>query len=167
MCKHQLNAVSGKWPLVVQGSKKSLKVGFNCSVSVSGKDLQIRNIYSRCLSSNDVYTVAFSETYSHIVEALRHIHNDDTEKGDTKRQAQDVLQKMDELEFVFMLPLWTALLKQFHKVSNTLLSTQILLTTCTNLYSSLLQFVSGWRENFDEIEKHAKAVLPDAEYKMT
>jgi len=39
--KQQLNAVSGKWPLLAQGSKKSLKVGFNCSASVSGKDLQI------------------------------------------------------------------------------------------------------------------------------
>jgi len=57
------------------------------------------------------------------------------------------------------------LLKQFHKVSNALQTTQILLTTCTNLHSSLLQFVCGIRENFDEIEKQAKAVLPDVEHK--
>jgi len=167
MYKQQLNAVSGKWPLVVQGGQKSLKVGFNCSVNVSGKYLQIRSIYFRCLTSNDVYTATISETYSHIFEALSHIHNDDTEKGNTRRQAQDLLQKMDELEFVFMLHLWTALLKQFHKVSNALQSTQILLTTCRNLYSSLLQFVSGLRENFDEIDKHAKAVLPDVEQRSS
>jgi len=39
------------------------------------------------------------------------------------------------------------------------------LTTSTNLCSSLLQFVSAIRENFDEIAKQAKAVLPDVEYK--
>ena len=110
-------------------------------------------------------TPAISETYSHIVEALSHIHNDDTKKGDTRRQSQDLLQKMDEFEFAFMLHLWTALLKQFHKVSSALQSTHILLTICTNPYSSLLQFVSGLRENFDETEKQAKAVLPDVEYK--
>jgi len=33
----------------VQGSQKSLKVGFNCSASVSGKDLQIWSIYFKCL----------------------------------------------------------------------------------------------------------------------
>jgi len=39
--KQQLNAASGKCPLVVQASQKSLEVYFNCSASVSGKDLQI------------------------------------------------------------------------------------------------------------------------------
>jgi len=39
--KQELNAVSGKWPLVVQGSQNSLKVGFNCSDSVNRNDLQI------------------------------------------------------------------------------------------------------------------------------
>ena len=36
---------------------------------------------------------AISESYLHIVEAPRHIHNDDAEKGDTGRQAQDLQQK--------------------------------------------------------------------------
>jgi len=57
------------------------------------------------VTSNDVYIVTISEAYFHIVEALIHVHNDDTEKGDTRRQAQDLLQKMDEFEFVFMLRL--------------------------------------------------------------
>ena len=110
-------------------------------------------------------TTAISESYADIVEALSHIHDDDTEKGDTRRQAQNLLQKMEEFEFVFMLHLWTGLLEQFHKVSNALQSTQISLTTCANLYSSLLQFVSSTREIFDEIEEQAKTTLPDVEYR--
>jgi len=63
-----------------------------------------------------------------ILTLLKHssnIYNDDTEKGGTKRQAQDLLQKIDEFEFAFMLRLWTALFKQFYTVSNALQSTRL------------------------------------------
>ncbi|CAI9716392.1 Hypothetical predicted protein [Octopus vulgaris] len=56
-----------------------------------------------------------SESYAHIFEELSHIHDDDTGKGDTRRQAQNLLQKMEEFVFVYMFHLWTGLLQQFHK----------------------------------------------------
>ena len=102
-------------------SQKSLKVGFNCSARVSGKDLQIWNIYFRCLTSNDVYTVTISvsETYFHIVEAhSQWWHRKEWYKTTSSRP----FAKNGWIEFVFMLRLWTPLLKQFLEVSNALQS---------------------------------------------
>uniref|UniRef100_A0A0L8GPF7 DUF4371 domain-containing protein n=1 Tax=Octopus bimaculoides TaxID=37653 RepID=A0A0L8GPF7_OCTBM len=38
-------------------------------------------------------TTAISASYAHIVGALSHVHDDDTEMVDTRRQAQNILQK--------------------------------------------------------------------------
>lgn len=69
-----------------------------------------------------------------IVGALNHIHN--VEMCDTRRQAHNLLLKIEEFEFMFMLHLRTGFLGQFHKVSNTL---QILV----RYIQFLLQFVSS------------------------
>ena len=65
-------------------------------------------------------TSAVKDSYPQLIEALQSIQDDDTnEKGDTRRQAVNLQQKMEELESVFMLHLWTILLERFHKVSKT------------------------------------------------
>ena len=110
-------------------------------------------------------TTAACENFAFITEALTHIYDDNNEKGDTRLQARNLLQKLEELEFVFMLHLWTGLLQQFQKVSTALQSAEISLATCANLYSALEQFLSTERKNFDEIEKNAKTILPGVEYK--
>ena len=110
-------------------------------------------------------TTAVCENFAYITEALTHICDDNNEKGDTRLHARNLLQKLEELEFVFMLHLWTGLLQQFHKVSTALQSAEISLTTCANLYSALEQFLSTERKNFDKIEKKAKTALLGVEYK--
>lgn len=110
---------------------------------------------------------AIEEHYGSLIEALNYLHSNESEKGDTRIQAGSLLAKMEELEFVIMLCLWTRLLQEFHKVSKTLQDPQITLCTCKNLYSSLSEFVMNVREDFDEIEEEAKSKLPDVEYKCT
>ena len=108
---------------------------------------------------------AVCENFAYITEALTHIYDDNNEKGDTRLQARNLLQKLEELKFVFILHFWTGLLQQFHTVSTALQSAEISLTTCANLYSALEQFSSTERKIFDEIEKKAKTTLPGVEYK--
>lgn len=72
-----------------------------------------------------------SENYAHFVETLSHNNDNDTEKSNTRRHVQNLLQKMEEFVFLFMIHLWTGLLDKFHEVSNALQSEQISVTTYT------------------------------------
>ena len=108
--------------------------------------------------------LAIKENYSSITEALDDLHTNVNEKGDTRRQAGNLLEKMEELEFVFLLIFWSLLLEEFHKTSVALQDSHITLNTCANLYNSLAKFVQGTREQFSDIEKSAKEKLPDVEY---
>nr|XP_028571626.1 uncharacterized protein LOC114589432 [Podarcis muralis] len=53
-------------------------------------------------------TEAVLESYSDITDALSHLYSDVNGKGETRLQANNLLQKTEELESVFMLPFWTA-----------------------------------------------------------
>ena len=83
-------------------------------------------------------TEAILESYSAITNALSHLDSDVSEKGDTRLHANKLLQKMEKLEFVFMLHFWTRVLGHFHRVSKALQKSQLLLSTCAQLYNSLI-----------------------------
>ena len=110
-------------------------------------------------------TEAILESYSAITNALCHLHSDVTEKGDTRLHANNIFQKMEKLEFVFMLHFWTSVLGRFHKVSKAIQKSELTLSTCVQLYNSLLDFLREIRDRFDEFDQQAKATLPDIDYK--
>ena len=62
-------------------------------------------------------TEAILESYSAITNALSHFHCDAREKSDTRLHANNFLQKMEKLEFVFMLHFWTRVLSRFHRLA--------------------------------------------------
>ncbi|XP_013780077.1 uncharacterized protein LOC106464480 [Limulus polyphemus] len=80
-------------------------------------------------------TEAILESYRAVIDALSHLYSDVNEKDDTRLQANNLLQKMEELEFVFVLYFWTRVLRHFHKL------------------------------DFDELEQQAKATLPNVNYR--
>jgi hypothetical protein len=61
---------------------------------------------------------AKEEHYGSLIEALNYFHSNESEKGDTRIQAGSILAKIEELKLVILLCLWTRLLQEFHKVSN-------------------------------------------------
>ena len=77
-------------------------------------------------------TSAIKDSYPQLIKALQSIQDDTNEKGDTRRQAGVLQQKMEELEFVFMLHLWTIRFERFQKVSKTLQNPEVTLNTCAN-----------------------------------
>ena len=107
-------------------------------------------------------TEAILESYSAITNALSHLHSDVSEKGDTRLHANNLLQKMEKLEFVFMLQFWSRVLGRFHRVSKALQKSELLLSTCAELYSSLADFLSEIRDEFDQ---QAKVTLPNINYR--
>ena len=48
-----------------------------------------------------------------ILEALECVAEDQSQKGDTRREANNIANKMQELEFVFMLNFWDEILQNF------------------------------------------------------
>ncbi|GBP77371.1 Zinc finger MYM-type protein 1 [Eumeta japonica] len=88
-------------------------------------------------------TSAISQTYNKIIDALDVISVDDMQKGETRREAANLSNKLQELEFVLMLVMWDEILQTFRKVSKKL------------------------RCEFDSLEARAKEKLPDVEYKDT
>lgn len=112
-------------------------------------------------------TSAISQTYNKIIDALDVISVDDMQKGETRREAANLSNKLQELEFVLMLVMWDEILQTFRKVSKVLQDPEVTLETCANLYKSLVDFLEKLRCDFDSLEARAKEKLPDVEYKDT
>ena len=112
-------------------------------------------------------TRAVLDSYDEIISALHQLHTDTTEKGETRNQAINILNKMEELEFMVMLYLWSYLLDEFHKTSQSLQDPKISLDVCRKLYASLSDFVKSSRDSFDHFEEQAKEKLPDVDYKKS
>ena len=112
-------------------------------------------------------TKAILNSYSNILDALDCIANDDTKKGEARKEAESIANKMHELEFAFMLNFWGEILQNFHRVSQYLQSEDVNLQTCANLYESLSNQLSASRNEFDKYETFAREILPDVNYKMT
>ena len=58
-----------------------------------------------------------------------------------------------------MLYLWSYLLDEFHKTSQSVQDPQISLEICRKLYASLADFVKGSRDMFDHFEKKSKGKI--------
>ena len=60
-------------------------------------------------------TGAILESFSEIVDALDSVAEDQSQKGETVREAASIAGKMQELEFVLMLVVWHEMLQKFHE----------------------------------------------------
>lgn len=65
------------------------------------------------------------DSYDAIISALHQLHIDTTKKDETRNQAINILNKIEEFEFMVMLYLWSNLLNEFHKTSQLLQDQQI------------------------------------------
>lgn len=117
--------------------------------------------------AHSMATSAILDSYDGIISALHQLYIDTAEKGETRNQAINILNKMEELEFMFMLYLWSYLLDEFHKTSQSLQDPRISLDVCRKLYASLSDFVKNSRDMFDHFEKKSKEKLPDVDYKKS
>ena len=62
-------------------------------------------------------TAAILKYFLKILETLDCIAKDQSQKGDSRREANNIANMMQELEFLFMLNFWNEFLKNFHNVS--------------------------------------------------
>lgn len=86
--------------------------------------------------------------------------------GEEKREAHNILKKMEELEFGFMLLFWHDILERFNMVSKSLQSPATSLQTCSNMYASLVGFLENCTPLFDIYEQKAKELVNTNEYRQ-
>ena len=104
------------------------------------------------------------QSYSKILDALESIAEDHSQKGETILEAENIGNKMQELEFVFMLVMWNEILQHFHRTSQALQHKELDLKTCENLYQSLADHLHTLRNDFEKFENISKNMLPDVDY---
>ncbi|KAL4085418.1 hypothetical protein QTP88_027277 [Uroleucon formosanum] len=105
--------------------------------------------------------------YNQIKNTLEDIIKDHIQKQETRNEASSILNKLDSLDFAFMICLWTPILKCFNATSVTLQSTNIDLSTVTKLYESLESYIKNIRNNFDYYLLEAQKMSGKTHFKST
>ena len=83
---------------------------------------------------------AILKSYPQTTEALEYLQEDYSQKGDTRREAENIANEMQELEFAFMPTLWEEIWQDSHRVSQTPQNEHVNLKSCADLYSSLSDY---------------------------
>lgn len=68
--------------------------------------------------AHSIATSEIFDSYDGIISALHQLHMDTTAKGKTRNPAINILNKMEDFEFMVMLYLWSYMLDEFHKTVN-------------------------------------------------
>ncbi len=110
-------------------------------------------------------TAAILKSFLKILEALECIAEEQSQKEDTRREANNIENKMQELEFIFMLNFWDEILQNFHRVSKVLKNEDANLKTCADQYGSLADQLCTSQDEFERCEAATKEMLPDVDYK--
>ena len=110
-------------------------------------------------------TAAILKSFLKNLEALDCIAEDQLQKGDTRREANNIANKMQELEFIFILNFWNEILQNFSRVSRVLHNEDVNLKTCADRYGSLADQLCTSRVEFERYEAATKEMLPDVDYK--
>ncbi|KAF0694297.1 zinc finger MYM-type protein 1-like, partial [Aphis craccivora] len=94
--------------------------------------------------------------YKEILEVLKILSEDITQTPSTRNEANSIRKKLEKLEFVFMLNVWTPILQRFDATNKTLQSKDINLSIVVSLYESLELYVQDYRKLFDNILNKSK-----------
>lgn len=78
---------------------------------------RLKKLCSTRWSSKHDVCIALLCGYGKIKDALVTISNDDLQKKETKHETLSILNKISTLEFVFMICMWTPILKRFNATS--------------------------------------------------
>ena len=131
-----------------------------------GQKPVVKSLSDTRWEAHAVATNAILDSYCEIVDALESIADDSSQKGETVREAENIVGKIQEFEFVLMLVIWNEILRHFNNTSKALQSAKTHLAVCARLYQSLADYLVTIRNEFDRFEKLAQVILPEGEYKQ-
>ncbi|XP_060846412.1 zinc finger MYM-type protein 1-like [Rhopalosiphum padi] len=120
--------------------------------------VKIKKLCSTRWSSRYDVCKAMYNGYAQVLSALNTICDDEGQKKDTRHEARSIKNKIESLNFCFMICMWTPILQRFNATSISLQSIDIDLATVVTLYESLEKYVEDFRERFDVYIQQAKTM---------
>jgi len=115
----------------------------------------LKNLCPTRWSSRYFVCKSIKNGYKKIVVALQNISEDVSQGPATRHEALALFKKMKNLEFTFMLVLWTPILERFNMTSKSLQCVDMDLSSVVKLYTSLELYICELRNNFETILNEA------------
>lgn len=106
---------------------------------------------------------AIASSFHKNLDTLNRLSDDQLKKGDTGKEAKNVVNKMYEPEILLMLIFWIETLEKFYRASQFPQSENVILQACADLYSILADQLHTSTDQFERFESFAKDVLPNVE----
>ena len=105
--------------------------------------------------------------YLEFMEALEQLQEYYSQKGGTRREAENIANKMHELEFASMLIFFEKIMKHVHSVSQALQNEHANLKSCADLNSLLADHFHASRNESKRFEEAVKEIISGVDYKAT
>ena len=138
-------------------STKRWKVLTDCLAVGNQRGLTVKSLSeTRWSASYDAITALMSG-YDKIYEALVTLVRDDSQKPETKVEAQGLTKSIQTLETSLITVIWQTTLERFHKTTIILQGENMDLNNATALLKGLVVFVQSLRTQFDIFEQRAKS----------
>lgn len=118
----------------------------------------LKNLCPTRWSSRYFVCKSIKNGYNGIVVALKNISEDVSQRPATRYEALALFKKIKNLEFTFMLVLWTPVLERFNMTSKSVQSVNIDLSSVVKLYESLKLYICELRNNFETILNEAISI---------
>lgn len=110
-------------------------------------------------------TKALRLGYSEIKTALVRISQDTADRPETRQEADGLVRKMEQLEFGILTECWAVIMDRFYRTSTALQSADLDLNVAVDLIKSLIDYVTGLREEFDVFEQRGRLLAVNSDYK--
>ena len=95
---------------------------------------------------------ALRKGYQAILQALKEMCNDNDEKYQSKETARGFVSSIEKLETGILLQVWPCIMERFHKTSQTLQDSKMILNKATNLLQGLHDFIQLLTPQFQKFE---------------
>ena len=95
---------------------------------------------------------ALRKGYQAVLLVLEAMCDDNDEKCQTKETARGFLSSIEKLETDILLEVWSCIMKRFHKASQSLQDSKMILKWATNLLQGLHDFIQLPRLQFQKFE---------------
>ncbi len=82
----------------------------------------------------------------------------------TRREAEGLSKKKENLETIFLTILWNDMLKRMNKTSKVLQSKDVNILVAKNFLESMKTYLQETRDKFSEYEFKARSMCPDTHY---
>ena len=103
--------------------------------------------------------------FEKIKHALDSVSADNEQEVNTRREAEGLNKKMENLETIFLTILRNDMLERMNKTSKVLQSKDVNILVATNLLEAMKTYLQETRDKLSEYDFKARSVCPDTHYK--